>query len=72
MVGILTALPRTQLWHRLEVRGRLRADASGDQFDRTNFRTTMPEETLVAGYRDLLASLFSAEAFFQRCELACE
>ena len=70
MVGILTALPRTQLWHRLEREGRLRADASGDQFDRTNFRTTMPEETLVAGYRDLLASLFSTDAFFRRCELS--
>jgi len=68
MVGVLTALPGTQLWRRLEREGRLRADASGDQFDRTNFHTTLPEEALIAGYRDLLAALFSAEAFFQRCE----
>ncbi len=68
MIGILTALPGTQLWRRLEREGRLRAGATGDQFDRTNFRTTMPEEALVAGYRDLLAALFSADGFFRRCE----
>jgi radical SAM superfamily enzyme YgiQ (UPF0313 family) len=70
MVGVLTALPGTQLWRRLEREGRLRADATGDQFDRTNFQTTMPEEALIAGYRDLLAALFSAEGFFRRCELS--
>jgi radical SAM superfamily enzyme YgiQ (UPF0313 family) len=69
MVGILTALPGTALWRRLEREGRLRATATGDQFDRTNFETTMPEAELVGGYRDLLASLFSAEGFFKRCEL---
>jgi radical SAM superfamily enzyme YgiQ (UPF0313 family) len=69
MVGILTALPGTALWRRLEREGRLRAASTGDQFDRTNFETTMPEEELVAGYRDLLASLFSADGFFGRCAL---
>jgi len=72
MVGLLTALPGTQLWRRLEREGRLRADASGDQFDRTNFETTMAESELVSGYRELLASLFSADAFFERCELSLE
>jgi hypothetical protein len=70
MVGVLTALPGTQLWRRLEREGRLRAATSGDQFDRTNFETTMPEEELVRGYRDLLAALFDADAFFERCWLA--
>jgi radical SAM superfamily enzyme YgiQ (UPF0313 family) len=68
MVGVLTAVPGTQLWRRLEKEGRLRADATGDQYDRSNFRTTMPEEALVAGYRDLLAALFSPDGFFGRCE----
>ncbi|HET6438969.1 MAG TPA: B12-binding domain-containing radical SAM protein [Anaeromyxobacter sp.] len=72
MVGILSALPGTQLWRRLEREGRLRAAASGDQFDRTNFETTMPEEELLAGYRDLLAALFDADAFFDRCRQAME
>jgi radical SAM superfamily enzyme YgiQ (UPF0313 family) len=72
MVGILTALPGTQLWRRLEREGRLRGTTSGDQFDRTNFETTMPEEELVAGYRDLLARLFEADAFFERCKLVID
>ncbi|HVO17735.1 MAG TPA: DUF4070 domain-containing protein [Anaeromyxobacter sp.] len=70
MVGLLTALPGTQLWRRLEREGRLRADPTGDQFDRTNFQTTMPEAALVAAYRDLLAALFSSDGFFRRCELS--
>ena len=70
MVGLLTAPPGTQLWRRLEREGRLRADCSGDQFDRTNFETTMPEAALLAAYRDLLAALFSSDAFFRRCELS--
>ncbi len=72
MVGILTALPGTQLWRRLEREGRLRGTTTGDQFDRTNFETTMPEEELVRGYRDLMAALFDADAFFQRCQLSLE
>jgi radical SAM superfamily enzyme YgiQ (UPF0313 family) len=68
MVGILTALPGTQLWRRLEREGRLRGMSSGDQFDRTNFVTTMPERDLVAGYRELMAALFDPDAFFSRCE----
>jgi radical SAM superfamily enzyme YgiQ (UPF0313 family) len=69
MVGILTALPGTALWRRLEREGRLRSAATGDQFDRPNFETTMGDEALVSGYRDLLAALFSPEAYFHRCEL---
>jgi hypothetical protein len=72
MVGILSALPGTQLWRRLEREGRLRAAPTGDQFDRTNFETTMPEEELVHGYRDLLAALFDAEGFFARCKLSLQ
>jgi radical SAM superfamily enzyme YgiQ (UPF0313 family) len=67
MVGILSALPGTQLWRRLEAEGRLGTDASGDQFDRQNFRTAMPEEALLAGYRRLLAGLYSEEGYFTRC-----
>jgi radical SAM superfamily enzyme YgiQ (UPF0313 family) len=67
MVGTLTALPGTQLWRRLEREGRLRAGATGDQFDRPNFEPRMGEETLVAGYRRLLAALYSEDAYFARC-----
>jgi radical SAM superfamily enzyme YgiQ (UPF0313 family) len=67
MVGILSALPGTQLWRRLEKEGRLAADPTGDQFDRPNFRTVLPEDRLVAGYRRLLATLYSEESYFARC-----
>jgi radical SAM superfamily enzyme YgiQ (UPF0313 family) len=72
MVGILLALPGTQLWRRLEREGRLRRATTGDQFDRTNFETTMPEEELVRGYRGLMGALFDADAFFRRCQLSLE
>jgi radical SAM superfamily enzyme YgiQ (UPF0313 family) len=68
MVGLLMALPGTRLWRRLEGEGRLRGRPDGDPFKRSNFVPTMDEETLVRGYRDLLADLYSAEAYYQRCE----
>lgn len=72
MVGMLSALPGTALWRRLEREGRLRGRASGDQFDGTNFEPTMGEEALAVGYRDLLASLFSPEGYYGRCERLLE
>jgi len=51
MVGILTALPQTQLWRRMEREGRLVADYSGDQFGRTNFVTRLAEKELLEGTR---------------------
>jgi radical SAM superfamily enzyme YgiQ (UPF0313 family) len=69
MVGLLTALPGTALWRRLEREGRLRGTSSGDQFDRPNFVPTCDELELLRGYRDLLAELFSDEAFYGRCRL---
>jgi radical SAM superfamily enzyme YgiQ (UPF0313 family) len=69
MVGLLTALPGTQLWRRLEGEGRLRGTPSGDQFERPNFETALDERTLLAGYRRLLAALYSPDAYYARCAL---
>jgi radical SAM superfamily enzyme YgiQ (UPF0313 family) len=69
MVNLLTALPGTQLWRRLEREGRLRHTASGDSFERPNFEPVMDERTLLAGYRRLLAALYSPEGYFRRCAL---
>ncbi len=68
MIGLLTALPNTALWRRLEKEGRLRADATGDQFGRPNFDPTLDEKTLLEGYRNLLATLYEPAAFYARCE----
>jgi len=67
MVGMLMAIPGTRLWRRLEREGRLRGRAGGDQFARCNFDPTMDEETLLRGYRELMADLYSAEAYYERC-----
>jgi hypothetical protein len=68
MIGLLTALPNTALWRRLEKEGRLRTDATGDQFGRPNFDPTLDERILLEGYRDLLASLYEPRAFYARVE----
>jgi radical SAM superfamily enzyme YgiQ (UPF0313 family) len=67
MIGLLAALPGTALWRRLEHEGRLRETASGDQFGRPNFVTALPEAMLLAGYRRVLATLYSTEGYYARC-----
>jgi radical SAM superfamily enzyme YgiQ (UPF0313 family) len=72
MVGMLIALPGTALSRRLAREGRLHGGGSGDQFDRPNFAPAMGETALVAGYRRLLAELYSEEGYFRRCVLHLE
>ena len=69
MVGLLMALPGTQLWRRLEKEGRLRGQGTGDQFMRPNFEPTMDEEKLLTGYRGLMADLYTGDAWYDRCEM---
>jgi radical SAM superfamily enzyme YgiQ (UPF0313 family) len=67
MVGLLTALPGTALWRRLDRDGRMRRRSSGDQFERPNFEPVMDEATLLAGYADLLGELYAPDAYLRRC-----
>jgi radical SAM superfamily enzyme YgiQ (UPF0313 family) len=67
MVGLLTALPGTQLSRRLASEGRLRRDSSGEQFGRPNFTPTMDEEALLGGYAELLAQVYAPESYARRC-----
>jgi radical SAM superfamily enzyme YgiQ (UPF0313 family) len=66
MVGILIALPGTQLERRLEREGRLVHESGGDNFMRTNFVTSIDEATLLEEYGRLLGDIYSAEAFYAR------
>jgi Domain of unknown function (DUF4070) len=66
MIGILTALPGTQLWRRLAAEGRLYGDSEGDAAYRPNFATRLPEAVLVDGYRRLLATVYEPRAYFER------
>jgi len=67
MVGMLSALPNTPLYKRLEREGRLRPEVPGDQFGLSNVVTKMPAAQMVAGYRRVLETLYHAEGYFQRC-----
>ncbi len=67
MIGMLTALPKTQLWHRLNKEGRLLGTSIGDNTtDKLNFMPTMGADELVAGYRKLLKSLYKPKPYFKR------
>ncbi|MBW2162856.1 MAG: DUF4070 domain-containing protein [Deltaproteobacteria bacterium] len=68
MVGMLTALPGTQLSRRLEREGRLRTQSTGDQFGRPNFEPSMNERTLLNGYANLMRDLYTADSYYDRCE----
>ena len=67
MVGVLSAMPGTALWRRLEEEGRLRGRPSGDQFERPNFEPVMDEEELLAGYARLLAEIYEPREYYRRC-----
>ena len=68
MIGLLTALPNTALWRRLEKEGRLRSSSTGDQFGRPNFDPVLDERKLLEGYRQLLADIYEPGAFYARIE----
>lgn len=72
MVGLLTALPNTRLRRRLESEGRLLPDPEeipADQcFGGLNFVPTRPRIEILGDYKDILAKIYSPEAFFARVE----
>ena len=71
MVGILIALPGTQLYHRLEREGRIIKSTSGNNTHclETNFITHMDEIQLIEGYRKVLATIYDnrLKSYFDRC-----
>jgi radical SAM superfamily enzyme YgiQ (UPF0313 family) len=70
MVGLLTALPNTQLTRRLQKEGRLLpmpADDKGDQCTAgLNFVTLRPRRDILADYRTVLKSIYQPAAYFER------
>jgi radical SAM superfamily enzyme YgiQ (UPF0313 family) len=67
MIGVLTALPGTQLERRLVREGRLIDRSSGETFGRTNFKTKLSEELLLETYAKTLAQIYEPEQYFARC-----
>lgn len=67
MVGLLNAAPKTRLWERLKAENRLRLDMSGDNTDGSiNFIPRMDRENLLAGYRDMVRTIYHPRYFYQR------
>jgi len=67
MVGLLTALPDTQLWRRLEREGRLLAESSGNNTDGSlNFIPKMDAARLIEGYKTILRTIYSPGEYYQR------
>ena len=68
MVGLLNALPDTQLWRRLEREGRLLGeDASGNNTVCTfNFKTRMDPALLIKGYQSIMRTIYSPREYYER------
>ncbi|MEP7074454.1 MAG: DUF4070 domain-containing protein [Acidobacteriota bacterium] len=67
MVGLLSALPDTQLWRRLEKEGRLLDVSTGNNTDCSiNFVPKMDTARLVEGYKTILRNIYSSREYYKR------
>jgi hypothetical protein len=67
MVGLLTALPDTQLWRRLESEGRLLEESTGNNTDGSlNFVPRMETARLIEGYKKILRTIYSPTEYYRR------
>jgi radical SAM superfamily enzyme YgiQ (UPF0313 family) len=67
MVGLLTALPKTRLWQRLQREGRLLAESTGNNTDAVlNFEPRLNRDLLVNGYRELVRRLYEPRHYYER------
>ncbi|MGD0886890.1 MAG: B12-binding domain-containing radical SAM protein [Thermodesulfovibrionales bacterium] len=67
MVGLLNAIPRTQLYQRLAKEKRLLKDPSGDNTDFSiNFIPKMNYDVLINGYKQILKTLYAPKHYYAR------
>jgi radical SAM superfamily enzyme YgiQ (UPF0313 family) len=67
MVGILIALPQTQLYERLKKECRLLKETSGNNTDfATNFIPKMDYELLISGYKKILSTIYAPRHYYER------
>jgi radical SAM superfamily enzyme YgiQ (UPF0313 family) len=67
MVGVLIALPRTQLYERLKKEQRLLKETTGNNTDfATNFIPRMDYDLLINGYKKILKTLYSPRHYYKR------
>jgi radical SAM superfamily enzyme YgiQ (UPF0313 family) len=70
MVGLLQAMPGTQLFRRMWKEGRILDAGDGNNTDcKLNFLPRMDAARLVEGYRSVLKRIYSREAYYERVKL---
>ncbi len=67
MVGLLNALPDTQLWRRLKSEGRLLAESDGNNTNCSlNFVPKMDPARLIEGYKSIMQTIYSPAEYYER------
>lgn len=69
MIGLLTAIPGTRLYARLEDEGRMLFKSSGDNTDVSgtlNFITKMDRQKIITGYQWVMNNIYSPEMYYNR------
>ena len=68
MVGLLTALPRTRLYKRLQDTGRIIENTSGDHTKASvlNFTPKMDKTLLLDGYQKVLSTIYAPKQYYAR------
>ena len=67
MVGLLTALPKTQLYHRLLGEGRLDTKSSGNNTEAVlNFAPKLDRDFLISNYKRLMKTLYEPRVYYAR------
>jgi radical SAM superfamily enzyme YgiQ (UPF0313 family) len=67
MVGLLQAMPGTQLFRRLSREGRILHDGDGNNTSsELNFLPRMNSARLIAGYHSVLQRIYAGEAYYER------
>jgi radical SAM superfamily enzyme YgiQ (UPF0313 family) len=67
MVGLLQAMPGTQLFRRLWSEGRILDAGDGDNTgDKLNYLPHMDARKLVDGYRSVLTRIYACDAYYER------
>lgn len=67
MVGLLQAIPGTQLFRRLTREGRIEDSGGGNNTAcQLNFRPSMNAERLIDGYRSVLRRIYASEPYYRR------
>ncbi len=69
MVGLLTALDKTQLYRRLSAENRILHETDGNNTHalELNFIPKMPADRLIEGYKKVISTIYDPKVYFKRC-----